>query len=65
LRRWQGRKSLHSEPGSEWPHASGLANPARLRAIDEFAAAHQSELSRERVALEAVSTAENEREGGQ
>jgi glycosyltransferase involved in cell wall biosynthesis len=46
LRRWAGRKSLHTEPGNEWPHASGLADPARLRAIAEFAAAYEADLER-------------------
>jgi len=44
LRRWSGRKSLHTEPGGEWPHASGLADPLRLRAIADFAATYESEV---------------------
>jgi glycosyltransferase involved in cell wall biosynthesis len=60
LRRWSGRKSLHADPGGEWPHASGLADPARLHAIADFAAAYEAELGRERPALEAALTAQNE-----
>jgi glycosyltransferase involved in cell wall biosynthesis len=50
LRRWTGRRSLHNDPGAEWPHSSGLADPERLRAIDEFAASYERELARERLA---------------
>ncbi len=47
LRDWLSRKSLHAEPGGEWPHASGLADPARLRAIADFATDHERNLARE------------------
>ena len=54
LRRILGRKSLHGEPGAEWPHASGLADPARLREIDAFAATYERGLERERLASAAT-----------
>lgn len=37
-RRLLGRAFVHSEPGGEWPHCSGLDDPARHREIAEFAA---------------------------
>jgi glycosyltransferase involved in cell wall biosynthesis len=54
LRRWTRRQCLHNEPGAEWPHRSGLADPARLRAIADFAEAYEKEIGRER--LSAVET---------
>jgi glycosyltransferase involved in cell wall biosynthesis len=44
VRGWMGRKSLHSSPGGEWPHVSGLADSARLREIADFAALYEGEL---------------------
>jgi glycosyltransferase involved in cell wall biosynthesis len=62
LRHWLGRKNLHTEAGSEWPHASRLIDPAHLRAIDEFAATHEADPGREQLALQSTLTAQDEPE---
>ena len=50
LRACLGRKSLHIEPGGEWPHASGLLSAARLHEINAFAEQQERDLDRERLA---------------
>jgi glycosyltransferase involved in cell wall biosynthesis len=51
LRRLVGRRFVHAEPGSEWPHASGLADAARLAEIDDFASAYEKGLECEHLAM--------------
>jgi glycosyltransferase involved in cell wall biosynthesis len=43
VRRCLGRRYRHSDPGGEWPHCSGLAEPDRLREIAAFAAELEAE----------------------
>jgi glycosyltransferase involved in cell wall biosynthesis len=51
FRRLAGRRCVHTEPGSEWPHASGLADAARLAEIDDFASAYEKGLKCEHLAM--------------
>lgn len=44
LRCMLGRKYLHTEPGAEWPHSSGLNDAAQFEQVAEFAAAYEQQL---------------------
>jgi len=41
-RRILGRRMIHNDPGSEWPHWSGVSDAGMAMALDEFARANRS-----------------------
>jgi glycosyltransferase involved in cell wall biosynthesis len=51
LRGFLGRKSLHTQPGSEWPHCSGSMSEMQSLEITFFAERQEKELERERFAV--------------
>jgi hypothetical protein len=50
LRGWLGTRFVHTDPGGEWPHASGLGDANQLRAIAEFASVVEARMSEANVA---------------